>query len=86
MNRYEVVIPFRVQKQIQTIPLPWRKRVGRMIELLEENPLLGEKMKADFDDRWKIRVWPYRIFYRIDKQTKIIILVAVRHRGSAGYK
>lgn len=86
MNRYEVVIPFRVKKQIREIPLPWRERVGRMIELLEENPLLGEKMKGDFADRWKIRVWPYRVFYRIDKQIKIITLVAVKHRGSAGYK
>ena len=86
MNRYEVLIPSDVQKQIRTIPLPWRERVGRTVDLLAENPFLGEKMKGDLADRWKIRVWPYRIFYRINKEARIIILVAVRHRGSAGYK
>ncbi len=85
MIGYEVIVPKRVQRQIQTIPLPWRERVSRAIEFLAESPFLGEKMHGKFGDRRKVRIWPHRIFYRLYSTRKLITIVAVRHRGSAGY-
>ena len=86
MAAYEVVVPRDVQKQIHSIPLPWQARIERAIDLLAYNPFLGEKMRGEFKEKRKIRVWPYRIFYYICKQDKRILVVEVQHRGSTGYK
>jgi len=86
MAGFEVVVPRDVQKQIRSIPLPWRARIERGIDLLGYNPFLGEKMQGKFEGKRKIRVWPYRIFYYIHKQDKRILVVEIQHRGSAGYK
>lgn len=86
MEIYEVEIPRRAQKQIQAVPLPWRDRVKRVINLLGENAFEGKKMHGIYEDTWKVRVWPYRVYYRIDKNKKKIFVLEVRHRGSTWYK
>ena len=86
MRRHEVKVPKHVMKQIQDISLPWRDRITRTINLLESDPFIGKKMRGKYEGRWKLRVWPYRIYYSVIKQEKRVIILNVRHRGSAGYK
>lgn len=81
-----VQIPRRVEKQIQDVPLPWRDRIRRTIDLLELNPFIGRKMRGKYEGQWKLKVWPYRIYYSLFKQEKMVIILRVKHRGSAGYK
>lgn len=85
MEQYDVMVPKRPEKQIRDIPLPWRNRIKRAIDFLSQDPFAGEKMKGEFEGRWKLRVWPYRIFYCILKEQKRIIILEVRHRGSVSY-
>jgi mRNA-degrading endonuclease RelE of RelBE toxin-antitoxin system len=86
MGTYAVQISRSAAKQIQDIPLPWRDRIGRAIDLLELNPFIGTKMRGEYEGWWKLKVWPYRIYYSMFKQEKTVIIVRVKHRGSAGYK
>ncbi|MDA1337521.1 MAG: type II toxin-antitoxin system RelE/ParE family toxin [bacterium] len=86
MEIYEVEIPKRVQKQLQAVPLPWRDRIKRAITLLEEGAFEGEKMHGIYMGSRKIRVWPYRIYYRVDKSKKMVFILEVKHRGSTDYK
>jgi mRNA-degrading endonuclease RelE of RelBE toxin-antitoxin system len=86
MADYEVVVPRDVHKQIRSISLPWRARIERAIDSLASDPFLGGKMKGEFKEKRRIRVWPYRIFYYIHKQDKVILIVEVQHRGGTRYK
>ena len=53
---------------------------------LARNPFLGEKMSGKLQDKRKIRIWPYRIIYKINVKRKHIIITDAGHRGSIGYK
>jgi mRNA-degrading endonuclease RelE of RelBE toxin-antitoxin system len=85
-NRYQIFIRNKAKKSLLKIPLFWREKIEKAIDLLEEDPFYGEKMWGRLKEQRKIRIWPYRIIYRIYKDQKIIYIERIDHRGSIGYK
>ncbi|TSC94290.1 MAG: hypothetical protein Athens101428_333 [Candidatus Berkelbacteria bacterium Athens1014_28] len=83
---FEVETPKSILKSLKKIPLPWRERILDAMSILARNPFLGEKMSGELQDKRKIRVWPYRIIYKINIKRKHIIITDVGHRGNIGYK
>ncbi|MFA6376741.1 MAG: type II toxin-antitoxin system RelE/ParE family toxin [Candidatus Paceibacterota bacterium] len=79
-NKYKVIVPNSVRKTLATIPLPWRMRIMEAIDLLSENPFMGEKLWGKLLGKRKIRIHPYRIIYEIDKMNRIIIILETGHR------
>jgi mRNA interferase RelE/StbE len=79
-TKYEVVISESVKKALISIPLPWRERIMKAIDLLAENPFMGEKLWGKLQGKRKIRIHPYRIIYEIDKRKRIIIILETGHR------
>lgn len=85
-RKYKIIIRNKAQKNLSKIPLPWQQRIIITIDLLAENPYMGEKMWGKFKDCFKIRIWPYRIIYEIFKKKKIIYIRRIDHRGGTIYK
>lgn len=85
VERYSVLISKSIRKSLLRIPSPWVDRMRRAIDALQENPYLGEKMKGEHKDKWRIKIWPYRIMYKIDKKSRVIIIVEIDHRGHMSY-
>ena len=85
-NKYRIKIRHTAEKKLYKIPLLWRDKIERAVDILKENPFYGEKMWGELKDRRKIRIWPYRIIYRVYKSQKIIYIERIDHRGSIGYK
>lgn len=79
-EKYFIHIPKSTAKQIKRIPAPWRDRIVNAIEILQYDPLLGEKMMGKLKNQRKLRVWPYRILYIIEKKKRIITIVDAGHR------
>lgn len=84
-DSYTVYIPRSVQKAITKIPVPWRDRIVQAFDVLQQQPYTGEKMLGKLADKRKMRVWPYRILYRVDLKQKCVVVVEVSHRGSVSY-
>lgn len=84
-NRYQLYVPKSVLKSLAKIPLPWHLRIKQAIDNLEYNPYAGEKMSGDMKDKRKIKIWPYRIIYKIDEVKNIIIICEAEHRGNVSY-
>ena len=80
---YKIKIRHKAEKALYKIPFPWRKRIAQAIDALEEDPFYGEKMWGKLKDRRKIRVWPYRIIYRLYPRQKIIYIERITHRQGA---
>lgn len=85
-NKYEIKIRHKAKKSLYKIPFPWQKRIVEAVDELKDNPFYGEKMWGELKDRRKIRIWPYRIIYRIYEKQKIVYIERINHRGSIGYK
>lgn len=79
-RQFEVYIPKSVFKSLRKIPIPWRHRILEAIDSLKVNPYLGEKLWGELENRRKIRIWPYRIIYKIDEAKKLIVIVEAKHR------
>jgi addiction module RelE/StbE family toxin len=82
---YYIRIPASVKKEIKKVPLPWKERVIKVIQRLSYDPNMGVRLKGQYQGYRKIKVWPYRIIYKVNYQNSIIDIVEVRHRGSIFY-
>ena len=82
MKKYKIIIPKSVQKQIKKTPKIYRKRAEKAIASLSINPFLGKKLKGKFKDKLSIRIWPYRIIYKIYKKEITILILNISHRQS----
>lgn len=83
---YFIYISKSIRKSLLGIPSPWSERIEKAINVLKLDPFYGEKMTGKLKNKRKIRVWPYRIIYEVDKPAKIIKILEVGHRGGMAYK
>jgi addiction module RelE/StbE family toxin len=79
-DKYKIIVPNSVKKSLAAIPLPWRIRIMEAIDLLSENPFMGEKLWGRLQGKRKIRIHPYRIIYEINEKNQIIIILETGHR------
>jgi addiction module RelE/StbE family toxin len=84
-NKYKVFVSNSARKSIAKIPLPWQVRVLEKLTDLEVDPYAGDKMEGKMKGNRKLRVWPYRIIYRIDEKLKWVKIMEVGHRGNISY-
>lgn len=84
-EKYFVYVSNQIRKSLLKIPSPWIDRIEKVIDTLEISPYLGEKMNGEMSSSRKIKVWPYRIIYKIEAGQKVIKITEVAHRGNASY-
>lgn len=85
MPRYHIDIPKSAKKSLAKIPLPWLFRVQQAIDRLELEPYLGDKMQGKYSDRRKLKVWPYRVIYKIQEEINYIKIMEIAPRGHTSY-
>ena len=80
---YLVAIPKRVKKQLKRIDNEYRLKISVALMDLAFNPFLGKKLEGKYKNKWSLRVWPYRIIYKIEKRKLIILILEIAHRQRA---
>lgn len=85
-KRYFVYISKSIRKSLLRVPSPWLERIEQAMDVLCIDPYIGEKMSGRLANCRKIRIWPYRIIYKLDKDNKAVEIMEVGHRGSMSYK
>ncbi|OHA16678.1 MAG: hypothetical protein A3G52_03040 [Candidatus Taylorbacteria bacterium RIFCSPLOWO2_12_FULL_43_20] len=83
---YSVYIANSAKKELKKIPQPWQGRIIETLGIIAENPLVGSPMEGKLKGKRKVRVWPYRIIYQIEKKEKIVKILEIGHRGGMSYK
>lgn len=81
--KYTVVIPKKVQKEINKIDKRYQARIKTAFVILSSDPYLGKRLDGKRKDEWSYRVWPYRIIYQIEKKQLIVLVIRVKHRQGA---
>jgi len=77
---YQVIIPAKVQKELNKIPVNYHRKIAAALVVLSNNPYSGKKLKGERKEEWSLTVWPYRIIYRIKKYQLVVLIIKIGHR------
>ena len=75
----------KARKKLDTIPENYRARVIQTLDAIVLNPFFGKKLSGKRDGQYSVRVWPYRIIYMIQEDTKLIKIMEIKRRGHIFY-
>lgn len=83
MADWKISLAKTAQKELLSFNKPDYKKIIKRIENLYSSPYLGKKLKGELSEFYSYRAWPYRIIYKINKELKQIVIIAVSHRQSS---
>jgi mRNA-degrading endonuclease RelE of RelBE toxin-antitoxin system len=78
---HEVIVTPRAKKQLVKLPKNQRKKIQKRLINLELNPLLGKKLSDEMEGLMSYKIWPYRVFYFVEKE--VVWIVSILHRQGA---
>ena len=81
--KFQVIVAKKLQKRIDKLQKPDRIRIVRCLINLSVDPFLGKKLQGDHLGRYSIRLWPYRIVYKINAFEHRIEVSDIIHRQGA---
>lgn len=78
--KYTVVILRRARKELLKLSKKDQKRIDNAIDVLQTDPFCGKQLYGEFEGKWALRVWPYRIIYTIEQDIVTVTILRVGHR------
>lgn len=84
MSRYEIAFARAARRELEALEARLVALIWARIQALagEPRPPGCRKVQGE-EDLWRIRVGNYRVLYEIQDATRIVDIVAVRHRRDA---
>lgn len=77
---YKVRLEKKAEKELKKIPNNDRLRISIVLLRLKGNPFNGKKLRGEYNDSYSLRVWSYRIIYKIYKKYLLVVVVHIGHR------
>ena len=75
-----IFITAEAQKQYNKLQKSEQKKIKRKLISLENYPYSGKKLSGELEEKYSLRVWPYRIIYKINKDLRKIEIESILHR------
>lgn len=79
----QIIFSKTAGKSFLKLPKEAKKKIEKAIEKLAQNPLVGEKLKGEFEGQYKLYAWPYRVIYIFSPEENTLTVVEVEHRQGA---
>ena len=80
MAGYRPDIPAHVAEIIRHLPPEVKRGVKAAIRALSNDAALGEPLQRELEGLLKYRVKRFRIVYSVDRQRRVLRIIAVGHR------
>ena len=80
---YRLEIKPSAVKEMRKLPNAIVKRVNSRIKSLVENPYASGAKKLAGSSQFRVAVGAYRVIYRIDADSRLVLILAVRHQREA---
>jgi mRNA interferase RelE/StbE len=74
---YEAALTRNFLRQLNKLPKNVKSRVLKAVDELIRNPFLGVRLRGELRGRWRWRVGKYRMIYRIDETSKLVVFLDV---------
>ena len=78
--RYKVVITKKAQKDLKSLDKVFLNKTKRALISLQNTPHIGKSLSGILKGYYSIRIWPYRIVYKVFLKEKTILVVRIGHR------
>jgi mRNA interferase RelE/StbE len=83
--KWGLVVASRAKRQYRRLPADDRDAVDAAFFEMCADPFSGDVKRLRGIDGWRRRVGDWRILYRLDEHNKVIVVTAVKRRGSNTY-
>ena len=84
---YKVVFRDDARKAFTGLDPAVRKRIGKLLDRLAENPRPGQATQLVSDTQtWRVRTGDWRVLYEIHEDELVILVLDVGHRGHGIYR
>jgi mRNA interferase RelE/StbE len=80
MKQYQIFVTTRAKKELKKLPPKDQQRIHACIRTLGLDPFRGKQLQGDLEGNWSVRVWPYRVVYKIQKQIVTVTVLKIGHR------
>ncbi|MCX7854428.1 MAG: type II toxin-antitoxin system RelE/ParE family toxin [Anaerolineae bacterium] len=81
-GKWNVILTRQAEKAVRALPDSVLRRVDRILQTLEENPISkGSKKLSGHPDLYRIRVGDWRIVYMLDRPARTVLVVKIARRG-----
>ncbi|MFC1780588.1 type II toxin-antitoxin system RelE/ParE family toxin [Patescibacteria group bacterium] len=77
---YEVVLRKKAHKKLKRLESKHKKRILIALVKLRKDPLLGKALVGKLKGYYSLRVWPFRIIYKIYKSQLVVFVIDIGHR------
>ena len=77
---FRLLITKKAERNLNHLPESYRARIGETLRDLCTDPFRGKKLSGKKAGQYSVRVWPYRIIYRVEKKKLVIIVIDIDHR------
>jgi len=78
--KYQLRLKPSAKKELEKIPKKDKERIYILLLNLSKNPYLGKKLEGKLFSYYSVRLWPYRIIYKIFKKELLVIVIKIGHR------
>jgi len=67
-------------KTLDNLPEVYRLRARQVLRDIQSDPFSGKKLHGKHKDEYSVRVWPFRILYKIYKHELLVFVIKFEHR------
>lgn len=83
---WAVVVAKSARKKLAEFPAKDRSRILAGLESMAVDPFYGDIVRLEAKgDRWRRRIGEYRVFFSVDKTSRIVVVSAIERRTSTTY-
>ena len=86
MSEYRLKLAgHRVRKDLDRLGRPVLERIWDAVQVLKQNPgpPAARKLRHPAIGEYHLRVGAWRVFYDVDEESKVIVILRVMHRREA---
>jgi mRNA interferase RelE/StbE len=80
-----LVIANRAKRQLRRLPADEQQKISEAFWEMSENPFLGDVKLLRGLNALRKRVGDWRILYELNEAKKLIVVTAIKRRGSTTY-
>ena len=83
--KWGLVIASRAKRQYRRVPADDRDAIDTAFSEMSNNPFSGDFKSLRGSDGLRRRVRDWRILYKLDEENQVIVVTAIKRRGSTTY-